>query len=213
MKYYDIHTHHLPSHQEDTAIINRIIGKDDRSAPEAAFLSCGIHPWYISDVEEQWKDLQLLAAAPEVVAIGEAGLDKLVSAPMNIQEEVFHRQIQLSEALQKPLIIHCVKAWPELIAIHKNVSCRMPWIIHGFRGNGELARQLLGRNFLLSFGAKFHTAALQAAWPHSFLAETDEAAADIRIVYEQMAAALSVPADLLASQLEENVGQVFCLSK
>jgi len=214
MRYYDIHTHQPPLHPDDTVIINRIIGKEKN--PETtphSYFSYGIHPWYIYNVEEQLENLRLFSSAPYAVAIGEAGLDKLTTTPLIIQEKIFLTQAQIAAEKDKPLIIHCVKAWPELIAVRKKVVPKSPWIIHGFRGNGELANQLIEQGFFLSFGDKFNPDALQAAWPHSFFAETDDKDIDIRTVYQQLADSLSIPIEALSRQLAENIKQVFSLIK
>ena len=81
---------------------------------------------------------------------------------MDLQKEVFLAQANLAEETHKPLIIHCVKAWADLIACKKAVKPEMPWIIHGFRGNGELASQLVRLGFYLSFGDRFNPSALRA---------------------------------------------------
>lgn len=214
MKYYDIHTHHRPIHAEDTVILNRIIGKEnDPPATPNTYFSCGIHPWYIYNIEQQLDYLRQLSSSPYIVAIGEAGLDKLIETPLSIQGKVFLAQAKVAEEVGKPLIIHCVKAWPELIAARKKVAPESPWIIHGFRGNAKLAEQLIDQGFLLSFGDKFNPTALQAAWPQALLAETDDKEIDIRTVYQQLADSLSISIEVLASQLAENTEQVFCLIK
>lgn len=136
MGYYDIHTHQMPFHKEDIAIINRIVSPmgDMQPGPllDTVIRSYGIHPWYIYNVKEQMDGLRGLASGPEVVAIGEAGLDTLAESPMDLQKEVFLAQADLAEETHKPLIIHCVKAWADLIACKKAVKPEMPWIIHGF---------------------------------------------------------------------------------
>ena len=176
MVYYDIHTHHLPVYPEDVAIVNclvpvldagshpgQVISRLEKadtagclcdpasSAGTGLFHSVGIHPWYIYDVEEQLTDLKRQAMLPGVVAIGETGLDKLVEASLECQQEIFKVSAAFAENLGIFLIIHCVKAWDELIALKKELKPRMPWVIHGFRGNAVLARQLIRQGFYLSF--------------------------------------------------------------
>lgn len=214
MYYYDIHTHQPASRPEDIAIINRLVtGQEADLPPHSAactqFFSVGIHPWYIDNVKEQLAELEALLTRPEVVAVGEAGLDKLAETPMDIQHELFLAQALLAEAINKPLLIHCVKAWPELIAAQKAVRPHIPWIIHGFRGNGELATQLIRQGFLLSFGERFNPAALQAARNTPFFAETDGKDTGIRQVYQQIATCLHTPIKEIASQLEQNVLNTF----
>ena len=126
MGYYDIHTHQMPFHKEDIAIINRIVSPmgdmQPGSLPDTVIRSYGIHPWYIYNVKEQMDLLRVLVSGSGVVAIGEAGLDTLAESPMDLQKEVFLAQANLAEETHKPLIIHCVKAWADLIACKKAVK-------------------------------------------------------------------------------------------
>ena len=114
MEFIDIHTH-------NTTPACRTIYNNGTEYVAGRSISLGIHPWHISD---KWRDdlaaITILAKEDNVVAIGECGLDALKSpAQIEVQEEIFKAHIQLSEALQKPLIIHCVKAFDRLIALRK----------------------------------------------------------------------------------------------
>ena len=141
----DFHTH--TSHKSG-AIINRYPG-DER--PEGYYYSVGIHPWYSAEVTPQmWQQLELDAAAPEVIAIGECGIDKLRGASLPVQTEIFRRHILLSEALGKPLIIHCVRAIEQIERLRTEMRPTQPWILHGFRGKPQQALQLLARGYYLS---------------------------------------------------------------
>ena len=64
-----------------------------------------------------------------VLAIGEAGLDRLGPADILLQKEVFVRQILLSESVGKPLVIHCVKAFFRHLVLRK---ARCADIVHNF---------------------------------------------------------------------------------
>lgn len=155
MIYYDIHTHQPSVHPEDIAIVNTIIREECDLSMPAQWCSAGIHPWYIYNVDKQISCLESVASSSAIVAIGEAGLDKLVKTPLDIQKNVFLRQAELAEKLNKPLIIHCVKAWGELIAVRKIVKPHIPWIIHGFRGNGETRTAIDFTRFLSVFWRTF----------------------------------------------------------
>ena len=215
MKYIDIHTHTvIPKTQENRiSFYNRIVGQEtlgDLSHIE--LFSVGIHPWFIySDksndqlLEQLWEKVK----QPEVWMIGEAGLDKLHETPLERQLYLFEQQALLAEELHKPLIIHCVKAWSELLALRKKIRPLSPWLIHGFRGKRELAEQLLKENIYLSFGEQFQSAALQIAWPTHFFLETDESKLDIQEIYEKAAAALSVSTEMLMEQIEQNFSLLF----
>jgi TatD DNase family protein len=210
--YYNVHTHSPSRHPNEIAIRNLIIREKEEQAnsqEEAAFVSLGIHPWYIEDAAAQMKQLRDLAALPEVVAIGEAGLDKLTATPFAIQQDIFIQQAHLAEALQKPLIIHCVKAWEELLAVKKQIKPETAWIIHGFRGKPELAEQLVRQGFRLSFGAYVTPASLPIAYPNHILTETDDKDIRIQRVYRQIASALHISEDVLRKQVQKNVKGLF----
>lgn len=211
MLYYNIHTHKSSSDREERAIVNIIVGNKDfehlqaEACSKKNWYSAGIHPWYIYNVREQTEKLRLLLETTTLTAIGEAGLDKIADSPIREQEQVFELQAEMAETYQKPLIIHCVKAWQELIAIKKKIHPTMPWIIHGFRGNGQLAQQLITQGFDLSFGNHFNPSALQVAWPFHLFAETDESSVNIQTVYTQIATSLAVSEEELALQIESQL--------
>ena len=213
MTCYDIHTHHpISTTQDCVAILNIIVGRDEENPIPGQWCSVGVHPWYIHNgkaMDRQLISLEQAAKHHRVVAIGEAGLDRLASIPPTLQEEAFTRQAALAEQLGKPLIIHCVKAWDELIRHKKTIRPHVPWVIHGFRGNRLLAEQLLRQDFFLSFGEHFNPQALQAAWPDKLFAETDESSIGIRAVYRQLATALNQSPEAFATTLESNVHGVF----
>ncbi|MDH6305010.1 TatD DNase family protein [Parabacteroides sp. PF5-5] len=212
--YCDIHTHQLSAHPDCIAIVNRIIkeGRNEEWKQEPIsppFLSLGIHPWYITNVSEQLGYLKKEIANPKVVAIGEAGLDKLADTSFDVQLSVFTSQAQLAEDMRKPLIVHCVKAWTELLAVRKQINPKSPWIIHGFRGNKELSRQLINHGLYLSFGKYCNPEALREVWRDRIFAETDDIDVDIRTIYKQIASSLDVTAEEVVSQIRKNVEDVF----
>jgi len=206
MIYIDIHTHQPPVHPDDTAIVAANI-RQASLAPVSAGYAVGIHPW-----EASTQLLHLLykqAEQSNVVAIGETGLDKLSGPSLDLQTAVFEAHIELAIKLSKPLIIHCVKAWNELFKIRKNYDDSIPWIIHGYKNNGIIARQLLDRGFYLSFGLRFRQDALRLAWDaRRLFAETDDARISIREVYTAIAEALQIQQESLAQQIETRFGEI-----
>lgn len=201
-QYFDIHAHR-PSMDP---VVTSVVSVDIRqpATMESGYYSVGIHPWYVDTAG--LSVVKTMAGHPNVVAIGETGLDKLAAVPLKLQEELFIAQIEIAENIRKPLIIHCVKAWPELIAVRRRFTSGIPRIIHGFRGNGELARQLLQFGFFLSFGLNFHPDALRAAWEtHRLYAETDSATVCIKEVYRRIAAQLSITEETLSHGIDENI--------
>ncbi|PXV58426.1 TatD DNase family protein [Dysgonomonas alginatilytica] len=222
MDLYDIHTHDAPSPNSDddeslrqniSYIVNVYplgfeYAKDNENYP---WFSCGIHPWYSEDAEPQLKFLKEIAGDPRIVAIGEAGLDKLKGPDLKIQQTIFEQQVQLSEQLQKPLIIHCVKAWEELLHIKKLYKPRQPWIIHGYKGKVELAKQLLSHGFLFSINERFNDDAIREIPLDRLFCETDISETSIEDIYNEVAKTLDISVDVLASQIAENVKKTFPL--
>ena len=120
--------------------------------------------------------LQAIATDPRVVAIGEAGLDGLRGTSDDVQEAVLRRQIELSETVGKPLVIHCVRRYDRMLHLQREMRPQQPWIWHGFRGKPELARQILAaspRNYI-SLGERFNPLAAATMPTDRLLAETDE---------------------------------------
>ena len=114
-----------------------------------------MHPWHIKSAEENNELLVQVEEALEfdhVIFVGETGLDKRTSTNFEEQKRVFEAQAFMAEEYQKPLIIHCVKAYNEILEIHRKMNPKMVWIFHGYNGSVELTRQLAHENFLFSFG-------------------------------------------------------------
>lgn len=142
----------------------------------SVWYSAGIHPWStVKEIpEDSFKLLEAMASDPRVVAIGEAGLDALRGGPAERQEAVFMRQAALAEKAEKPLVIHCVRRYGRLMELHKAFRPQQLWIVHGFRGKPELARQLAAAGIGISLGeARLD---IEAVVPAGLLfRETDEA--------------------------------------
>ena len=174
----DFHTHNLLA-VPGTAIVNlpqeALLCPDAFPLVEGGCYSVGIHPWWtIENCEKMWNGLEFWLQNPQVVAIGECGLDKLRGASLSLQHHVFLRQVELAEVYQLPVTIHCVKAFDQILSLHKQVAPTVRWTIHGFRGKPELARQLLTAGFNLSFGTRYNEESWRSTPPDRRYRETDE---------------------------------------
>lgn len=157
----DIHTHNPDAHN---AIINYDPAVDSYLMHPDKFYSVGIHPWNTNIVNDMvLSKLSALASENNVLAIGEAGIDKLKGGDIDSQISLFEYHILLSESIKKPIIIHCVKAIDEIIQLHKKFSPSQMWIYHGFRGKPQLARQLIDNGLYLSFGKIYNDDSLSVA--------------------------------------------------
>lgn len=208
--YIDLHTHHaLPS--TDRLWRLRSLRWCDPLPSDTPF-SLGLHPWYVEDMTDEARArLEAVARGQlSLYAIGEAGLDRLSSVPLSLQEHYFIKQIELSESCSLPLIIHCVRAWSELLALRARIKTTMPWIVHGFRGRRALAEQLLSSGCLLSFGRYYQPDSLRLAHERSCLfLETDEADLAIEELYAQAATLLGLTEQELCISIVETARRVW----
>jgi len=213
MQYFDFHTHKLPSDPSIYSIVNWTFEDlfDDNTS-----YSIGIHPWSTDMViKNHLEAIKKYAKSSEVIAIGECGLDKLKGANLEKQLEVFNFHIELSETFKKPLIIHCVKAYSEVIKIRKDLKPQQEWIIHGFNSSVETLNQALNNGFYLSYGphilnpkSKAHKAFLKTPLD-KLLLETDNSGISIKDLYVQAAEYLSISIEKLSRQLNANYNIIF----
>lgn len=208
MAVLDIHTHHVPP--VSSQAIQSCLPENFTPRP-GGFYSVGLHPWYLKKetLERQWESLLVAIRHPQVVAIGEAGLDRLSDTPFDLQLQAFERQIKLCEKEDYPLVIHAVRAVDEMLRLKKEHRPRVPWIIHGFRGKKEQALQYLRQGFYLSFGEKFQEEALRGMPADRLFLETDESSLDIEQIYNRAAAVLGVSSEELSGQVQRNIQAVF----
>ena len=202
MSYFDLHTHN-PEADKQHAILNcsnHIPGRN---------ISLGTHPWDITDNwQQQLTAIEDATARLNVIAIGECGLDKLKSlADIELQKEIFRAHALLAERVEKPLIIHCVKAYDELIAIHKEISPLQAWIIHGFRGKPSQAEQLIRAGLYISLGELFNPDSARAIPADRLFIESDESNRPITDIYAEVAKAKGMTIEELALQTMQNAAK------
>lgn len=215
---------------------------------EGMWAAVGLHPAHVSPsayldphesaagegVEIFDRDTyKTMAADPKVVAIGECGLDyfRVTSeAVKEKQQEVFAAQITLAYEVQKPLMIHCRDAFPDLISILKsNALCLKPGVIHFFSGTAEEAKILLDMGFSFTFGGvitfvRDYDEVVKLIPPDRILSETDapyvtptphrgkrnEPAFVVEVV-KKFAELKGIPVDEMAAQIIENARRVFSI--
>jgi TatD DNase family protein len=151
MQFFNLHTHKFTNQLDVLELVNQYPQEFDVTIP---YYSIGIHPLFIDEnrLEKDFQMLEEKLALPECLALGECGLDKRSETSFDLQQSVFERQLALAEKHQKPVVIHCVAAFQELIEIKKRLKITFPIIIHGFSKKVELAKQLIDSGFYVSFG-------------------------------------------------------------
>jgi TatD DNase family protein len=118
-------------------------------AHDGVWATAGVHPHEAKDGTE---GLEELLSEPEVVAVGECGLDYHYDhSPRQIQREVFAHQIRLAHAHGLPLVIHTREAWDDTFAILDREGVPERTVFHCFTGGPSEADAALERGTHLSF--------------------------------------------------------------
>ena len=191
-EFIDFHAHH-PSLWGERVIQD---GVDTR----------GRHPWHLQSPNPLSSPLP----TSSLLAIGESGLDRLCATPYDLQLSVFHDEMALSQSLDKPLILHCVRAIDDVLHIRRQLGATQPIIWHGYRGGASQLRQLLPHGFYFSFGLHYRTEALLHCPLERLLLETDDDTQhSIVDHYAQVAKALQLSLENLVAQMQDNYMQLF----
>lgn len=198
----DCHTHHA----DVTAALIAVDPRQFDPQP-GLWYSVGYHPWH--DVDSlTYADFDLLeqcARHPQVLAIGETGLDSLRGADLDTQARVFVRHLQVAHVIGKPVVVHCVRTAQRIIDERRKAGLTaVPLAIHGMRANERVARILLDAGCYLSFGSRFNPATLLATPPDRLLIETDEAPITIHEVASAIGDVLGLPCDQIIKTAAEN---------
>ncbi len=125
--------------------------------PDFIVPAFGIHPWHAHTTGPGWleKLATLLEKHPRA-AIGECGLDQwLTDPPREIQRPVFINQLRLARELDRPLTIHCLKAWGALLDAFAEAPPPSRFLMHSFGGSIESARRLIPLGAFFSFSGHF----------------------------------------------------------
>ena len=175
-----------------------------------AHCSIGIHPWYIPDPTHlDWELFEAVANTPQVKMIGECGLDTFSTIDLSRQIEVLRKQIEISENIKKPLLIHMVRTTSEIMALKDEYKPKQQWIIHGFRGKPQLAAQYYNHEILLSIGTKFNSKTLQSIPLDKLLIETSDSGKPINTVIEKVARIKKISTQSLIQQIYSNTQPIF----
>ena len=107
--------------------------------PRQLFATAGVHPHHAAELTaEHGSELLELARQPEVVAVGECGLDYFRNfSPPAAQQRAFHAQLELAAQVGKPVFLHQRDAHADFIAILREHAAQWRGVAHCFTGSGE----------------------------------------------------------------------------
>ncbi|MBC7440186.1 MAG: TatD family hydrolase [Flavobacterium sp.] len=213
MNYFNLHTHKATNQTDVLELVNQYPKDFDALIP---FYSIGIHPWHIDEnsIEADLAIILNQLQNKNCLAIGECGLDKRIEIDFDLQISVFEKQLHLAEKFQKPVIVHCVAAFQEVIEIKKKLEITVPMVIHGFSKNEQTAKNLIDNGFYLSFGKYLlQNPALKTVFktiPNDrFFLETDTTDNSIESVYALAAKYKNVEITELQNIINANFKTVF----
>ena len=215
--YIDIHTHPFQKETDTITVQNIYPGEGFAAFNGRNFYSAGLHPWHIKLPKQNNAELIMIEEAAEfnhVIFIGECGLDKKAKTDFDEQKRVFEAQAFIAEEYKKPLIIHCVKAFNEIVELHKNMHPKMPWIMHGYNGNIQTTKQLEKIGVLFSFGENLFAPDSKAVESFKYLPlekiffETDEFNGEVEKMYLQGAKLKDISVEILKQSVWQNFNSI-----
>lgn len=113
----------------------------------------GVHPWYVSELKTSWKNDLIDCLNYSPCGIGEIGLDK-IRKDFDFQKRIFIEQLDLATEFDKPVAIHCVKAWGSLIEILNEYKDDISFVVHAFSGTTEVMQELIKMGGYISFSPR-----------------------------------------------------------
>jgi TatD DNase family protein len=215
MRYIDIHSHRENRQKEGTTIHNILLNKNEQSNGNT--LSVGWHPWEADSFPVHFIEQRLIemSSLETVVAIGECGLDKATSIPLSTQNEVLKLHIHVASKKSKPLILHCVRAYNEILELLKAENYSGKFVFHAYNGNIEQTMQLIKTKAFFSFGKSLLNLSVKQVevfksipLDRLFL-ETDMSDIPIEKIYRYASEILGITENELATKLETNYQEMF----
>ena len=213
----NIHTHKFDNKEGVIEIVNCYPWQE--SIYWHQFYSIGIHPWYLRQdkLREDLITIEKQIQTTNCLAIGECGLDKNSKLSSTVQLVVFRAQLALAQKYKKPVIIHCVGYYNELLLLIDQMKITIPIIIHGYVKNKHLAYQLLKKGCFLSFGEallesqKLEEVVKTLPEDRLFL-ETDDSDCDLFEIYFKVASIKNCSVKKIQERINYNFEKVFNLS-
>ncbi len=215
-KYIDFHNH-SDRFDSNTVSVRSFFVEEFLTQKEIGSLcTIGIHPWQSADPNaNDWLvALEHISKHPNVIGIGEIGLDRIGGADLQTQIELFKKQVSIAKKVQKPVIIHCVRSFSEIQELRKQLKPTTPWVIHNFMGNVQIAQSFVKQGFYLSFCIAFaknpKVAEVLKVTPLSrIFFETDDYIDNVEEAYLAAAAILQMELNELKVQIEKNFEAFF----
>ena len=183
-EYFDAHTHLESNSYSKTFAIRSF--RAGIETPDTECYTIGVHPY---DVENQ-SELKFDEYEGKILAIGEIGLDFRFAQTIKLQIRIFEEQLKTANSRSLPVVIHCVKAYPQTLHLLKKHGCKS-FMFHGFDSSLKNSQNIINDGGYISFGNKLLINRLLqkvftttiATNPSCVLLESDEKAGIIPELY------------------------------
>jgi len=212
----NIHTH-LPDRSGNTIELLSLQLNKGETPGENVFCSAGWHPWDAQKASPERIRETIVAAVqwPQTIALGECGLDRVCRVDLELQKKVFLLHLEAAKEYNRPLIIHCVKAFSDLLQELKRNRFKGKLVFHAFNGNQMQIESLLSYDAFFSIGPGIVSEAPRLI--ESFCSipverlflETDTTTVQILDVYRKAAEIKHIEVEELAKRITENFKALF----
>lgn len=211
-KFIDFHTHASVNNDSDNSVC--IVSIDLGQNSPKSIHTIGRHPWFVKEIltENEIESLRSRLTDPLCLGMGEVGLDKVRSESFELQKVVFEQQLQIANEMRYPVIIHCVKAFEELLLIRKKFDRIPNWAIHGYSKKAELAAKLINAGFYISLDSitvRNAESVLKIIPYDRLFLETDDSENSISDVYIRTAELMNKDLSELKRQFSKNAKEFF----
>lgn len=218
IEFIDFHTHKQIAPPKTLNVFSIELADFKGSVPaniDHNFFSVGLHPWRLpADTDNLQEDIKALRTAlkrPKVIALGEVGLDRLQGPDITVQEAYFTESLKLASSLHKTLIIHCVRCYPELLAVKIKFAPDLNVLVHGYNGKTEILEQLFEHGFYVSFGIASlkrddicEYIRQKPEYFHRICLETDDSGLNIEEIYKRAAKVFEIDIQELKQVMKTN---------
>lgn len=194
--YVDFHTHRRSGDALEILNVEALdAGAVARACQQGQPFSLGVHPWRAdvsqTELQEAFSRIEQCVNVDGFVAIGECGLDWASQVARAAQMSVFEQQIELAHRLTVPVVLHCVRAFEEVMQTLRVRKIRRA-VFHSFVGSPQQAERVVREGYFCSFSPRSLASprtreVIKAIAPSVMLVERDECECSIEEVYEAVA--------------------------
>ena len=142
-RFFNVHSHRKPGSPDEFVCRNAFHFLSAASVKMLPYpVSVGVHPWHAAQFSnDEMETLRQCTGLPQVLAIGETGIDRRKGPALDIQMASWEAHFRLAQETGLPLIVHCVRAWQDVLPLIFRSEVAV--LLHDFRGNEEVLNSFL----------------------------------------------------------------------